>query len=245
MKILNITSLLLVLLMSSCNYQGAPDKTIMKTMHLQSTGHISYTPNEAFISIGLSCVNKNISKSRDCLLEKADELQTLIKNHEIKEEDMATTAVQQTKSYEWKKNAQVFVGYKSSLSLQVSIKNLKVLEELYPVLLSKENISLGYLSYTHSNMDSLQTLAYQDAVDKANTLAEDLLFKMTESQKEILKIGNVKLPEGNYYSKRDDTEYKSLNEVSNSNSLSKNKSLQINSGTYYLSERIMVEYLIK
>ncbi|MFT6717352.1 MAG: hypothetical protein ACJA0Q_002005 [Saprospiraceae bacterium] len=243
MKILNLSVILVMLLFSSCNQQVQPIKTIMKTMHLSSTGQISYVPNEAYISISLSCVDKNITKSKDCLLKKSDELQTLIKSHGIKEKHIITTAVNQSKSHEWRNSSSVFVGYNSSLSLQLTIKNLDVLEKLYPALLSKKNISLGYLSYTHSNMDSLKTLAYQDAIDKANKLAEDLLFKIPESTKEILKIGNTSLPQGNYYDEyRNDKKRLSLSE---NNEIGKVKNLKMNAGTYFLSQSINVEYRIQ
>ena len=243
MKILNLSVITLTFFFSACNQHIEPQKHIVKTMQLESMGQISYEPNEAYIAIGLSCIDKNISKSKDCLLTKAEELQKLIKGHGIKEKHIITTSVRQSKSYKWKNNSQVFEGYNSSLSLQLSIKNLKALEELYPALLSKENISLCQLSYTHSNMDSLQTLAYQNAVDKANKLADDLLFKMPESKKEILKIGNTALPQGNQY-EQNSYIMKNLSE-NMSNESKKYKSLQINSGTYFVSERIMVEYKIQ
>lgn len=243
MKFTNLFLIALTLLFSACNQNIESKKNIVKTMHLESLGQISYEPNEAYIAIGLSCIDKNISKSKDCLLTKAEELQKLIKSHGIEEKHIITTSVRQSKSHKWKNNSQVFEGYNSSLSLQLSIKNLKVLEDLYPALLSKENISLGQLSYTHSNMDSLQTLAYQNAVDKANKLADDLLFKMPESKKEILKIGNTALPQGNQY-EQDSYLMKSLSN-NESNESKKYKSLQINAGTYFVSERIMVAYRIQ
>ncbi|MCB0737415.1 MAG: SIMPL domain-containing protein [Bacteroidetes bacterium] len=243
MKATLFSILATAILFISCQNQNPVKKMRVKTMHLNAAGEVTVEPDEASISITLSCVDNDINRSKSCLLEKSDELNALLAEHKIDKKDIVTTRLNQNKDYEWKNGSYQFVGYNSSVSTHVTFHDFEKLETIYSLLLSNENISVGDLRFGHSKMDSLENVAYQNAVDEANLLADKLLAKMPETEKEILRIGNVQLStsstenDGLYNLKAFDDNY--------AQNARKDKSIKINTGDLMLSKTIFVEYSIK
>lgn len=235
---IGIIGLGLLFVLQSCSPGAQIQNNSNKTMLIKSTGSLSIQPDQASISISLECVDKNITSSKNCLISKSENLNKLILSHGIAQEDILTTAINQSKEYTWQQNSRVFVGYKSSMSTSLTIKNLKNLELLYTNLLLAENISVGSLYYTHSEMDSLNNVAYQNALASANTTADQLLAKMIESKKEILRVGNIDLP-----AVQNNNNYKmEMAEMSRSDNSS---TIKINNGNIKVQKMLVVEYLIE
>lgn len=243
MKLFSVLAVVLTVIACSDNHPP----TRIKTMHLKSAGTVQYLPNEAYLSLHISCLDKDITASKDCLLKQAEELKSLIKGCKISDEDVYTNAVRQSKSYSWKHSSQVFEGYSSNMSLDLKISNIKLLDTLYPTLLTKEDVNIGYLSFSHSNIDSLNNVAYQNAVSNANRDADNLLSKMKERHKEVLKIGNVSLPKGHLYQESKGLYENSLDKEYDGYAMKAegNSTLSVTPGTYTISKSIFVEFSIK
>ena len=217
------------------------ERSRLKTMLIKSSGEVSVIPNEARIAIQLECIDKNIKTSKNCLIEKSESLNTTILDFGVKPDDILTTSINQSKECRWINNSTVFVGYKSSITTQLTIRQLERLEDLYTNLSLNKNISIGNLSYSHSKIDSLNNAAYLKALENANNLADQLLSKMKETEKEIIRIGNMDLP-----SVRNDYEtlYESDAEYE-VNLKADKRSVNINSGIMYANQTLIVEYSIK
>lgn len=238
--IIGISCVSILLLFNACKSgDQTVQKSRLKTMYIKSSGEVSVKPDEASITIYLSCTDKNIKRSKECLIEKSDAFNKSILDYGVKPDDILTTSITQSKDYKWVNNSSVFNGYRSAISTHLTIRNLKVLEDLYSDLLENENISMSNLSYSHSNMDSLNTLAYQKALENANNLADQLLSKMDESHKEILRIGNMDFPSESGYDVLIEGNFK-MEEVKKT----KGNSIQINNGTMYATQMLFVEFKI-
>jgi len=241
-RTIGIIFLIIALTFQSCNSGNQPvEKSRIKTMLIKSNGEVSVLPDEAMIIIHLECVNKNIKIAKECLIDKSEKLNKSVLDFGIKQEDILTTSINQSKEYRWINNSSVFVGYKSSMTTQLTIRDLKILEELYTDLLLNENISVGNLSYSHSNMDSLNNVAYQKALENANNIADQLLLKMNETEKEIIRIGNMNLPsvQNNSAYKYESEDNFEIKELGADKSM-----IRINSGTMYANKTLIVEYSI-
>jgi len=162
-----------------------------KSIILESQGKVEVLPDEASFYINLSCLDKSITTAKQCLVDKSNALIDQLTAFGIKKEDIQTTAVDLQKSYEWTNNSQVFVGYRSSTSVHVKMRDINKLDEVYTQLLDNQNLELSGLSYTHSQMDSLKNEAYLDALKKAGVRADKLITELPEKNKEILRISNV------------------------------------------------------
>lgn len=218
-----------------------------KTMHskknkscmIKSQGSLEVLPDKASFSINLSCLKMTTKLSKNCLVEKSNELKTKLLSFGIKEEDILTTSVDLRKSYTWKRNSNVFEGYMSSTVMYVTLKDITTLDAIYTELLENRNLELGGLNYSHSKLDSLKNEAYSKALKKSGVLVDKLLLDLPESNKEVLKIGNVQITSSLPSAHESDYEKKVFKEVS---SLSKNKSVAINKGTVVVNATLYVEY---
>ncbi|MEO1023882.1 MAG: hypothetical protein AAFW89_15160, partial [Bacteroidota bacterium] len=62
-------------------------------MMIKSMGEIETLPDLATFQVYLRCVNKSITASRKCLIDKSNELTTKLLSLGIEEDDILTTAV--------------------------------------------------------------------------------------------------------------------------------------------------------
>jgi len=186
MKRLSI--LLSVIMLISCN----PEKDY-KTILLKSSGIVEVAPDEASLSLNLSCVDKNIEQAKTCLLNISSRLNEDLINFKIRKEDILTTNVNLNKDYAWINNSNIFNGYLASTTTRVKIRDLTILDEVYTKLLSNENLTIGSLIYNHSKLDSINEVAYLIALENADKLADKILSRLPEKNKAITQISNFEI----------------------------------------------------
>ncbi len=186
MKRLSI--ILSVIMLISCN----PEKNY-KTILLKTNGIVEVAPDEASLTLNLSCVDKNIEQAKTCLLTISSRLNEDMINFKIMEEDILTTNVNLNKDYVWINNSNIFNGYLASTTTRVKIRDLRILDEVYTKLLSNENLTIGSLTYNHSKLDSINEVAYLIALENANKLADKILSRLPEKNKAITQISNFEI----------------------------------------------------
>lgn len=186
MKRLSI--ILSVIMLISCN----PEKNY-KTILLKTNGIVEVAPDEASLTLNLSCVDKNIEQAKTCLLTISSRLNEDMINFKIRKEDILTTNVNLNKDYVWINNSNIFNGYLASTTTRVKIRNLAILDEVYTKLLSNENLTIGSLTYNHSKLDSINEVAYLIALENANKLADKILSRLPEKNKAITRISNFEI----------------------------------------------------
>jgi uncharacterized protein YggE len=213
------------------------------TITVRADAEVLTVPNQATISVSLQCLDKNITKSRDCLIDKSANLTESLKKFGVEQTDIQTTAVNQYKDYQWQRNSQVFVGYRSSLNLVVEVQNIAVLEEIYPLLLSDEDTNIGQLSYSHNNLDSLSQVAYSQALKKANAIAKGMLGAMGKDKVEILRIANVPLQGQTSLTPRNYPGDAMVEEAMAVPTAAPR--MNVNSGQIKITEAVYVEYAVK
>ncbi|NEM97276.1 SIMPL domain-containing protein [Pontibacter burrus] len=237
----NIFWVLIAVLLVSCQTDSTLAPAKFKTIMIKSVGEVETLPDMATFHINLNCLQKSVKGSKQCLVEKSNELNSKLLSFGIKQDDILTTSVNMNKSYSWKNNSQVFEGYNSSTSIYIKLRNISKLDQIYTELLENRNLELSGLTYAHSKIDSLKNEAYVDALKKANALADKLLTELPASEKEILKIGNVEIsasmPEANQSGAADGY---AVAEVA-----AQNRAVNISKGTVLVNATLFVEYQIK
>ncbi len=183
-----ISIILSVILLISCN----PEKDY-KTILLKTSGIVEVAPDEASLSLNLSCVDKNIEQAKACLVSISSMLNEDLINFGIKKEDILTTNVNLNKDYIWINNSNIFNGYLASTTTRVKIRDLTILDEVYTKLLSNEKLTIGSLTYNHSRLDSINEVAYLNALENANKLADKILSRLPEKNKAITQISNFEI----------------------------------------------------
>src|SRR5688572_4693613 len=180
-----------LLALASCQSDGTRLDSKHKTLMIKAAGEIETVPDMATFRIQLSCLKSTIGASKQCLVDKSNALNKKLLGFNIDPKDILTTAVDLQKSYEWRRNSQVFTGYNSATTLIVTVRNLDNLDRIYTELIENQNLEIGNLAYSHSKLDSLKNEAYMKALRNSNVLADRLLTELPEKKKEILKIGNI------------------------------------------------------
>lgn len=230
------------LIMVSCQNHSTVEPSKFKTIIIKSFGEVETLPNVATFHVNLNCLDKSIIASKNCLVDKSNDLHNDLQTFGISKDDILTTSVDLIKSYTWRNNSSVFEGYRSSTTIFITIKSIEKIDEIYTKLLENRNLELGGLNYSHSKIDSLKNEAYIDALEKSRILADRLLEEIPETKKEILKIGNVEIrasmPERNEAKMEDQSE---MANDSDSNS----RSIAISKGTVRVNATLYVEYQIK
>jgi len=237
--ILTLTILSLLGCQRNPDRQAAKFKTIM----IKSEGEVGTAPDIASFYVNLECLNLSIEASKNCLVEKSNELMAELRSHGIAEDDIVSTSLNMRKSYTWRNSSNVFQGYESSSQVFVTLRDLGKIEGIYTKLLANPNLDLGGLNYSHSQMDSLKNEAYVNALVKAGKLSDKILNKLPEKEKEILKIGNVQISSSQSEAKGEFlmNARNSLDEVRKV----PNSSVAISKGTIRVSANLFVEYQIK
>ena len=183
-----ISIILSFILLISCS-----PKKDYKTILLKTSGIVEVAPDEASLSLNLSCVDKNIEQAKACLVSISSMLNDDLLNFGIKKEDILTTNVNLNKDYVWINNSNIFNGYLASTTTRVTIRDLTILDEVYIKLLSNEKLTIGSLTYNHSRLDSINEVAYLNALENANKLADKILSRLPEKNKAITQISNFEI----------------------------------------------------
>ena len=237
---ITVKSLAFCLLMAVIGCQRSGVDPSFKTIMIKADGKIETGPDQATFNINLYCLDNSVKASKNCLVEKSNELVQKLQSMGVKKNDILTTSVTLDKSYTWRNNSNVFEGYRSTTSVIVTVKNIDTLDEIYTELLENRNLELSGLDYTHSKIDSLKNEAYVQALKKAGVLADKLLEKLPEDNKEVLKIGNVEISASTPDARRDKREEYATDAVAVGN-----QSIGISAGTIRIDATLYVEYQIK
>ncbi len=233
---------LVILGLLGCQRNPDSQAAKFKTIMIKSEGEVEIAPDIASFYVNLECLNPSIEASKNCLVEKSNELMAELRSHGIADDDLVSTSLNMRKSYTWRNGSNVFQGYESSSQVFVTLRDLSKIEGIYTKLLANPKLDLGGLNYSHSQMDSLQNEAYVKALAKAGKLSDKILNELPETKKEILKIGNVQvsssLPEAKSLFNNEGNFLTEVVTVPNS-------TVAISKGTIRVSANLFVEYQIK
>ncbi len=227
-----LSLMLSVVLLISCN----PEKD-HKAILLATTGTVEIAPDEASMIINTNCVNPDINQAKACLIDITSNLDSELANFGIQKKDILTTGVNLSKEYVWSNNSEVFAGYRASTTISVRVRDVTILDDLYSELLGNEKLVIGSLTYSHSNMDSINNVAYLKALDNANKLADQILSQLPEKNKTITQVSNFEI------SRSDNKAEVNYMKLEVSEALDRN-TLTINIGNMIVIQQLYVEFRI-
>ncbi|PHN07670.1 SIMPL domain-containing protein [Flavilitoribacter nigricans] len=229
------------LFLFSCSRPAAAtDKPGANTMLIKATGEIEAVPDMATFSIDLTCQRRNAKDAKVCLLEQSDDLTTTLLSLGIERADLQTTVISMHKNYNWTKSTRVFAGYNGTTSMIVTVRNIDLLDTLYTELLDNRDLQIGYITYAHSDMDSLRALAYLEALQQADVLSQKLLQELSLEQKKIRNIANVDIS-ARTAAVRNASE---LVEEAQATSNVQDQSMTVHSGLIKIRAQLFVDYWI-
>jgi len=228
-----------IMILASC--QDNSTQGNFKTMMIRSVGEVETLPNMASFQINLSCLKKSITEAKTCLVDKSESLHTQLLAFGIEEKDIMTSSVNMNKNYTYERSKRIFQGYQGSTRVNITIRDLDQLDEIYSALLENANLELSGLNYTHSKMDSLKNEAHANALTNAGMTADRLLKEIPASEKEILKMGNVQISASTTAA----NESRFADEIALKSNTPASSQINISKGTIKVNATMFVEYRIK
>ena len=208
---------------------------------VKAQGRVLVAPDMATLTINIQCLDRDIERSAACLIEKAEWVTQVAKAAGILEYHIQSNAVYQNKEYQWQRNSQVFMGYRSSMQTVLTIKDVSLLNKLYPQLLKDDKVNVQHLQYSRSDQDSLTLIAQERAFNNAERMADNLMRSMAGKKKKLISMGNVesavRTPQG--YHNRNEIREESMADAAVTNRL------QIQSGQIQFTEWVYVSYQVQ
>ncbi len=239
MKQFKILSPLFLFGLMSCQVTSTdtPPQERYKTILIAADGVVDIEPNMASFSVGISSEKKKMADSRQLLAERQKVLLGILEEFGIADSDIQTGYISFRKNYKWVNNSKIFIGYISSLSTSITLKDISKIDDLYARLFEVEYLNPSSISFSHSDMESIREEAYQAALKNANSTVDKIMEELDESEKEILRIGNAGLPQmgGVGFAIEQKNELRG--------NVRKSK-IQISNGTLQVSKNLSVEYKI-
>lgn len=243
MKILSLLALFALL---SCQNPetDAPKAKRFKTILISAEGSIDVKPNMASFSVSILSERKTIAASRQNLADQQKILMDILKEFGIEDNDIQTGYISLRKHNSWLNGSNVFIGYKSRIETEINLNDLSIIDKLYSRIFEMDGLDPSGLNFSHNNLDSLAEVAYQRALESANSTTEKLLQKMKENEMEIIRVGNSGLSSKSEAAimglpgeiARRDYSYKEYKE---------NNGIEISKGMIEISRSLTVEYKIK
>jgi len=210
-------------------------------LNISASGDIEVIPDIASITVNVSCLDKNLNNSNTCTKKRIKKLFKLFEQHKILKKDYHSSRVNLTKEYTWRKNSQVFAGYKSSSTINVLFRDLEYMSKTLTKTMLMKNIDVSNLKYSHSNIDSLANDAYLEAMNNSNSLVNKIKDKLKGQSVEIIEISNT----SNEFSSIESKGYEADSYRSKAVRKNEISTIQINPGSLKLIKNIYVLYRMK
>lgn len=210
-KILSALVILFLFAFISCS----SEKT--KVIKVYGSGEVTYVPDTVTMTVRIRDVKPVLRDAIANTNSTSKKLLALCKDYSISDENVKTSYVQTGKEYEWKNSKQVFMGYRSEQSVQITLKELDKIEKFTGDILALQVYSLGDFKYSHSKKSEYESESNLLALDDAKISAEKMAERMNVKLGSVLFISDVDTVAPDfYYSQYYETisQNKSLNSTS-------------------------------
>jgi hypothetical protein len=168
---------------------GLASDTLIK---LTTEGEVKIVPDLVAFDIAVVCINKELKESHGCVANKSRELSNIFSAHNIDRDDIHSSSISLDKFYRWEKNRQVFKGYRTSVSIEVTVVDLNNLNPLMNDLIQGENLKISGVKFSHSKLSEYQNDAYIQALDNAKTLANRMKDNLEKENIDVIEVSNEK-----------------------------------------------------
>ena len=145
---------------------------------IQAEG-VEYTlPDQVTLSLTLENVSPHLSKARDNVERRSEQLLRAIRSFNLDDKDIEAGQVRIQPEYRWENNKREQIGTKVSRVMQFRIRDLNEYPDVLDAVFSAKVDSMAQVVFSHSQADALQQKSLASAVlnakDKAERMARQL-----------------------------------------------------------------------
>ncbi|MFB6465855.1 SIMPL domain-containing protein [Cytobacillus sp. Hz8] len=171
------------------------------TMKVIGEGIVNAQPDEANIILGVSTEHRELKKAQSDNAEIIQKVQTALQKIGITADDIRTTEYSIYPQYDYVDNKQIFRGYKVDHLLNITVSDIQNVGAVVDTAVTNGANTIRNIEFSLSNPDAFYkralTLAMNNALDKAETLAGSLniqLIKTPLSISEIMETKPIPIP---------------------------------------------------
>ncbi|MBN2653129.1 MAG: SIMPL domain-containing protein [Spirochaetales bacterium] len=188
MKKLLITPILLLALFSCA---------VAEKGEIEATGYAEkiVTPDMIEVNLSISSTEKNRNDSVAKVSAETSRIIAIFKSFGIADEDVNSGIVRTDKEYRWINNTNTLVGFRTTQSFLLKLKDISQFEKLSEQLLANDITDITNINFTHSKLKELQREANILALQEARATAEANAAALGV---DIGKIKQVKTSTNNY-----------------------------------------------
>ena len=147
---------------------------------VEGNAEISVVPDRASLNLAVELDGRNLSAMTSTVAQTVDAFLTITDGFSVNRNDVMTSGVNISPRYRYenKTGRRIFDGYNVSRSIQVDLKNIDLLGSIIERSTAQgiNNIAAPIFRFSQEDqiIQSLHTLAVQDAIKRAEALADPL-----------------------------------------------------------------------
>ena len=170
-----------------------------KVIKVFGNGEVTYIPDIVTMTVKLKDVKPALKDAIANTNATSKKLLNLCKEYSIANEDIKTSYAQSGREYQWQNGKDIFVGFRSEQSIQITFRELNRIEEFTGEILALQVYSLGDFKYSHSKKNEFESEANLLALDDAKNAAEKMAERMNVKLGDVLFISDVDTSAPSYY----------------------------------------------
>jgi len=136
----------------------------------------------AIINIEIKHVKKEMNQSHAELMKTISKLNNELKNIGLTDADIKKTLILQGKEYSWEKDSRVLKGYYSECLVDLYVKDMSKISEVYKKLADYQNITIQETDYRRNDEFEIRKIEFEKALlatkKKADYMAQTLGTKI-------------------------------------------------------------------
>lgn len=134
---------------------------------------VEYTlPDQVTLSLTLENVSPHLSKARDNVERRSEQLLRSIRKFNLDDKDIEAGQIRVQPEYRWEDNKRVQIGTKVSRVMQFDIRDLSIYPDVLDAIFSAKVDSMAQVVFSHSQAEVLQQRSLAKAVTNAKAKAE-------------------------------------------------------------------------
>jgi len=168
MRLIKIALLGLVVILPIHTYASEDVRKITVTGKSETVVEAHY----AIIKLDIKHVKKEMNQSHVELMETISKLTREMKKMSLPDADIKKSLILQGQEYSWEKGSRVLKGYYSECLIDLYVKDMDKIAEVYKVLANYQSITIQETDYKRNDEFDIRRIEFEKALQAARKKAE-------------------------------------------------------------------------
>lgn len=167
-QLIKIALLSLILILPCQTYAAENIRKITVTGKSETVIEAHY----AIIQLNIKYVKKEMNQSHIELIKTISKLTNELKNIGLSDTDIKKSLILQGQEYSWEKDSRVLKGYYSECLIDLYVKNINKIADVYKELANYQSITIQGTDYRRNDEFDIRKIEFEKALQAAKKKAE-------------------------------------------------------------------------